>query len=479
MLYRLLREVARIALQWFYRSVEVEGQHRIPARGPVILAANHNNALVDALLIASSIRREVRLTAKATLLENPLTRLIVHAVGIVPLRRAADEAATGAAPDPSRNQGAFEAVVRTLAANGVVLIFPEGRSHSEPELAPLRTGCARMALHARATGVSGISIVPIGLTFEDKARPRSRVMMQVGHPILVDARASTTEDPVASLVSDLDAGLRQVTLNFHTHDVADRVMSTARLLGLAFDDVRSLGNPDPPLAYTAQLARRLEVIRQGLPQLDASVAQRVEALERDLHEWHHEASRLQVPLNDIGLPLSWLSGAWFVLRELAIGAAAGPVALWGRLNHWLPLRTAVWLGRLTSRNADEPAMHTLVGGVLLTLVTYAVIAALIARAAGWAWAVAYLVLLPPAASLDFWWTDRRHRATQRARGFRALRAFPQEAQWLANERDRLRAEVQALTAILNPVPPFAPGAEGSDPPDPSATHHGARPSADP
>jgi hypothetical protein len=44
-------------------------------------ASNHPNALVDALVVP----RRVVLTAKATLLENPIARLLVRTVGVVPL----------------------------------------------------------------------------------------------------------------------------------------------------------------------------------------------------------------------------------------------------------------------------------------------------------------------------------------------------------------------------------------------------------
>ena len=68
-----------------------------------------------------------------------------------------------------------------------MLIFPEGITHDEPSLAPLKTGAARMALHARDAGdVDGLAVVPIGLTFERKDAPRTRVLVQIGEPIAMD-----------------------------------------------------------------------------------------------------------------------------------------------------------------------------------------------------------------------------------------------------------------------------------------------------
>ena len=88
--YRILRALGRLALRWFYRDVEVVGMERVPVDGPVLLASNHPNALVDALIVGCTLPRPVVLTAKATLLENPVTRLLIRMVGVVPLRRASD-----------------------------------------------------------------------------------------------------------------------------------------------------------------------------------------------------------------------------------------------------------------------------------------------------------------------------------------------------------------------------------------------------
>lgn len=189
MMYSVLRWLTGIALHWFYSSIETHGRDRIPSRGPVILAASHHNALVDALIAVWISPRRLTLTAKATLMDNPLLASLLSLVGVVPLRRAADERKSSADRplDPLRNASAFESLLEVLEKDGMVLIFPEGKSHSEPALAPLRTGVARIALEARDTrGVSGIQIVPVGVNFEDKGNPGTAVLTEVGEPLSID-----------------------------------------------------------------------------------------------------------------------------------------------------------------------------------------------------------------------------------------------------------------------------------------------------
>lgn len=205
MLVAFARWVGGIALHWFYRDVRVIHQERIPERGPLLIAMNHRNALVDAVLAMWIMPRDLRITAKATIAQHPFGNVLVRAFGIISLRRSSDEART---VDRARNADAFAAIERALRDGEGVLMFPEGRSHNEPGIAPLKTGLARAAFAARQNGVHDIRILPIGTVFQDKARPGTDVIVVVGEPIDVDAWAD--DDPRA-LTAELATRLAATT----------------------------------------------------------------------------------------------------------------------------------------------------------------------------------------------------------------------------------------------------------------------------
>lgn len=189
MIYSALRWIAGVALHWFYGDIRVIGREKIPRDVPLLIAVNHQNALVDSLVVGWLMPRRVVMTAKATLLNNPFIAALFRVLGVVPLRRTSDEIRTeGERPtNPARNSAAFEEMLQVLAGNGAVLIFPEGTSHSNKELAPLKSGLARIALQARNIArIKGVQIVPIGLLFENKATPGSIVGVRVGNPIDMD-----------------------------------------------------------------------------------------------------------------------------------------------------------------------------------------------------------------------------------------------------------------------------------------------------
>lgn len=445
MLYRVLRWITRVALRWFYRDVEVNGLERIPRRGPVLLAVNHPNALVDALVVGDVLPRELVLTAKATLFEHPVLRVLFRSVKIIPLRRVSDEAkkSPGAAPDSARNVEAFRAILDALAASEAVLIFPEGKSHSQPSLAPLRTGLARIALQGRdERAIRGIVIVPVGLAFERKWRPRTRIFVHVGDPISLDDwlprdRAS----PVDALTNDVDMALRAATLNFPSPEDAERVLGLSRLLAGVFDQARPLGSPDPPLASEVEIVRRVLSVERLLP---PAAAGRVARFLERLEMLRLELAERRIEVSDVLISARLGPGARFGIREGALITLTGPIALWGRVNHWIPLRLARWIARRQSRSPEDPAMYTLVVGLVLVLLAYAVQTAIVTKLAGPWWGAAYLISLPLAATWDLRFRDRLARAVKRMRTYFQFRRDHTLQSRLASELGWLRSEAVGI-----------------------------------
>ncbi|HET9634977.1 MAG TPA: 1-acyl-sn-glycerol-3-phosphate acyltransferase [Gemmatimonadaceae bacterium] len=210
-MYGILRWIAGVALHWFYGDIRVVGAEKIPRNAPLLIAVNHFNALVDSLLIGWLMPRRVVMTAKATLTNNPMIAVLFRALGVVPLRRTVDEKieSNGRNPSPARNSGAFREMLDVLKRNGAVLIFPEGTSHSNQGMVPLKSGLARVALQARERKIVDVQIVPIGLVFENKSIPDSGVRVQVGDPIAVD-RWPAVDDHIG-LTVELSRRLRLVT----------------------------------------------------------------------------------------------------------------------------------------------------------------------------------------------------------------------------------------------------------------------------
>ena len=206
--------------------------------GPVLVAANHTNALVDPLLIFHTAGRATRPLAKAPLFEQAVVGTVLKGLGGLPVYRREDDPAL-----MHRNTQTFDAAIEALQAGGAVQIYPEGRSHSEPALAQLRTGTARIALMAEERSDWGLGLViqPVGLTFVRKHLFRGRAIAAYGEPVRVsDFRAAyeaSTREATRALTAVVRERLEELTLNFDraedraTVEVAERLY--AREKGLA------------------------------------------------------------------------------------------------------------------------------------------------------------------------------------------------------------------------------------------------------
>jgi 1-acyl-sn-glycerol-3-phosphate acyltransferase len=456
--YELLRRLARIALSWYYGRVEATGLERVPSSGPVFLAGNHPNALMDALVIGVLVPRRVRMLAKATLFTNPLVARVLHALGVIPLHRAKDAAVTGApADDPARNAASFRAVSDALADGAAVLIFPEGISHDAPQLAPLRTGLARMALEARDThGVRALRIVPMGLVFEAKESPRTRVLLQVGDPLALDALPAGA-DTVAALTAEVERRLRAVTLNFACAEEATRITSLAHALAVLLTPVRPLGEDEHRLAdvvrLTQRIARAAERVAERVGERDARdardpLAGRVTAFVRRFEVFLARLAEERLDLADLGIDPGAAAGARFAVREGALALVRGPVGLWGRINHWLPITLTRSFALRGVRSRDEPAMRSVVLGLGVVLGFYVVQASVVAALAGPWWAAAYTLTLVPSAGHDLRYGDRTRRARTRMRAYFRFRREPALQAALLAEAAWLRSEAGALEAAV-------------------------------
>ena len=139
----------------------------MPARGPVLLAANHRSYFdVAALaLVAARLGRPVRFLAKRELFDAPLVGWVARALGGIAVDRGSGSV---------RPLRMAEAALR---AGEVVIVLPQGTiPRGEAFFDPVlqgRTGTARLA------AATGATVVPVGLWGTEQVWPRARRLPNV------------------------------------------------------------------------------------------------------------------------------------------------------------------------------------------------------------------------------------------------------------------------------------------------------------
>src|SRR5262245_19908819 len=88
---RLARGIARGLVRFYYPNIEISGAQHLPKTGPVILPANHQNSLMDPVMVGIVARRPVGFLAKAPLFQIPVFGNLLHALGMMPAYRRADD----------------------------------------------------------------------------------------------------------------------------------------------------------------------------------------------------------------------------------------------------------------------------------------------------------------------------------------------------------------------------------------------------
>src|SRR5258708_23624976 len=163
MIRRIIRGLLRLTLRVYFRRIEVIGLENVPRDSPVIFVLNPLNALVDPAFLLCLGPRRVAFVAKAPLFAMPVIGYLVRALDSLPAYRRQDEG-----QDTSRNIETFTAARKLLARGITIGISPEGLSHNQPRLKPLKTAAARIALAAASSGVAlDPQISPSGASYRE------------------------------------------------------------------------------------------------------------------------------------------------------------------------------------------------------------------------------------------------------------------------------------------------------------------------
>jgi glycerol-3-phosphate O-acyltransferase/dihydroxyacetone phosphate acyltransferase len=401
--------LASLLTHVFFRHVEIEGADNLPRHGPLLVLANHSNGLVDGLLLITTLRRYPRFLGKSTLFRIVPLRPFLKLAGVVPVYRRSDRAEPSAGSD-ERNEVTFATARELLAHGGVVALFPEGISHDQPALQPLRTGAARIALGAADEGTTPLATVAVGLVYDAKATFRSRALVRVGVPRPVTAWVDQYRDDsraaVRALTEDMGQQLHEVVATYRSWQDAELVAGIADL-------VVASGDPTSVLAERERMAVALEGA-----DLDASPDGR--ALTEAYRAYRRDLALLG--LSDAQVTARYgrhyrATLAW----SLAKVAVALPPGLVGAAIHLLPYQVVKRLARLP-RDESIKSTIKLLGCFGLFTVEYLTVAELVRRRRGWLAGAAAFVAAPLSGYAALRLSERAKSAGGLMEGGRIVRA---------------------------------------------------------
>jgi len=397
-LYQAVVRFLQLASHLYFLEVRASGRNHVPRQGPVLLAANHPNSVLDAFLLATQTPRPIHYLARSGLFKNRLVATFLRRMRAIPVYRAAESK-----DSQQRNEAVFARVHELFEEGGCVGVFPEGRNSPGSRVAALRTGSARMALGAEArNGWSlGLVIVPVGLNYENRELLMASVLLRFGEPIRVaDYAAQYREDPEAAtdqLTADIQNALRGQALHIEDRRLDTLVNQLSEAFGQDLPDPEpdeaTVETSKPPSFFKRWLWRLVDWYRRSSPSEGRAFEARVVSRQRiarvlsraEIYEPHSVAAlrqrvdRYRDHFRQIETRRVLDQSLKEPVRERLIRlrmtlytVLMAPVAAFGLVHNLVPYVITRWLARLAR---DEPvrAFAYFGVGVLAFTATYVTI----------------------------------------------------------------------------------------------------------
>jgi 1-acyl-sn-glycerol-3-phosphate acyltransferase len=163
MLYRICRGILKPIFFLFY-NVKVEGLENLPNKGPLVVCANHTNA-IDPIMLAIALPYTMYSMAKAELFKNKLFGYFLKNIGVFPVKR-------GEADIKS-----IKTCLKLLKENKIMGMFPEGTRNKSEDI-KAEPGIAMIAIKSHAP------VLPIAIISNYKFFNRTTV--KIGKLIMLD-----------------------------------------------------------------------------------------------------------------------------------------------------------------------------------------------------------------------------------------------------------------------------------------------------
>ncbi len=175
MLYAAVKVMARLALPLFARRIVITNPERLQTGGPLLLAVNHPNSFLDAILLGAYMRYPVHFITRGDVFKKAWVRRFLKWLNMIPIYRIRDGKEM-----LSLNEQTFRQGVDVLYKGGILLIFVEGFCENQTTLQlPLKKGGPRMLQACWQMGVPA-KVLPVWLQYSSFNRFGKTIHIRLG-----------------------------------------------------------------------------------------------------------------------------------------------------------------------------------------------------------------------------------------------------------------------------------------------------------
>lgn len=392
----------------FYPKIEIADLEHVPKSGGMIVVSNHPNGIIDPVPLMIKLGRPVAFLAKSTLWAIPVLTAFLNTFNALPIFRHRDDGLRGGPTGDAaeRNEATFAKARQLLQDGGILALFPEGTTHSESQLLPLRTGAARIALEneVEMAWAGKVPIVPIGLWYENKIRFRSSVLLVAGEPFTLgsyaEAYVADERETVRVVTERIDKSLDEVVLQAESREVLRALPVVARWINKG--EELSLEEQHDQMQELLEIYGRLQ--RDDPDRLDTIV---------------QAMRRYDGLLRAMGMADPWQAdlpafSGWVLFGQLLLLFILLPLALAGLIFSYLPYRLTGFVAEQVSQDDyTQFSVAKILGGLLFYLLACFAVSIWVGLTVGWGWGVLLFVFIPLLVLFTLWWAERVRTLSQR------------------------------------------------------------------
>lgn len=280
--YSALKVYSNYIFKRAFSAVEVNGERNIPRNASVIFAPNHQNALIDAMVIlATTSSSKVVFLARADLFKKSATAKGLRALRIMPAYRMRD-----GVQNLKKNNDSFEQSIDTLLHKEFLCLMPEGGQVASRSLRPLVKGMFRIAFSTQEQLPANdfVKIVPVGIDYGDYDHTGGHLVVNYGKPIDIKDYWEMYQEnaPVAQnrLRDELHGRMSELMLDIQSEKYYDTVYASSYLYNAEMLDEMGLEDNE-----TNRLAARKEMVER-LARVEAEDAAGMSELDALCQKWN-------------------------------------------------------------------------------------------------------------------------------------------------------------------------------------------------
>jgi 1-acyl-sn-glycerol-3-phosphate acyltransferase len=230
--YYTFRIYVKIVLFFLLKKKTVFGIENIPKEGAVLFIGNHQNALIDALIIPTITKRKIHFLARAGVFKKNIVKKFLSTLNMLPAYRLRD-----GVENMNKNYDVFNLCVEILNNKGALEIFAEGEHHIERRIIPLKKGFARIILSTlQKYPETKIQIVPIGLNYDTRINFPSKTTVYFGEPILANPFFNLKNPDISfsNIIKKVSSELKKLTLHIDESHNYNEVISKLENCGIDY-----------------------------------------------------------------------------------------------------------------------------------------------------------------------------------------------------------------------------------------------------